>query len=282
MSNGIIGTKGMLTKGRTGAAGTGRTASTGFRLEAHALRKRFGTRRAVDGVDLSVGEGEIVGLLGPNGAGKTVTFYMISGILRPDSGVISLGGKDVTNLPMVKRAQRGLGYLPQERSVFRHLTAVDNVALVYECHGKKGDDAEFHARKLLTKFGLSHVGDMRASRLSGGQQRRLEVARAIASSPRIVMFDEPFAGIDPLTIEMLHAMMLDLKRAGIGVLLTDHNVMEAFALCDRAYVLFDGRVIAEGTSRELTSSADVRRHFLGESFEAVVDRVTPVPTLNAG
>ena len=272
----------MLTKSKTRAAGNGRTAGAAFRLEARGLRKRFGTRRAVDGVDLSVGEGEIVGLLGPNGAGKTVTFYMISGMLHPDSGVITLGGKDVTNLPMVKRAQRGLGYLPQERSIFRHLTAEENVALVYECHGKKGDDAEFHARKLLTKFGLSQVADMRASRLSGGQQRRLEVARAIASSPRIVMFDEPFAGIDPLTIEMLHAMMLDLKRAGIGVLVTDHNVMEAFALCDRAYVLFDGRVIAEGTAKELASSAAVRRHFLGESFEAPVDTANPVLTLNTG
>ena len=258
----------MLTKSGAGVAGNGRTAGTAFRLETRALRKRFGTRQAVDGVDLSVGEGEIVGLLGPNGAGKTVTFYMISGMLRPDSGIITLGGKDVTNLPMVKRAQRGLGYLSQERSIFRHLTAEENIALVYECHGDKGQEAEFHARKLLAKFGLSHVADMRASRLSGGEQRRLEVARAIASEPRIVMFDEPFAGIDPLTIEMLHAMIIDLKQAGIGVLLTDHNVMEAFALCDRAYVLFDGHVIAEGTSAELIRSPVVRHHFLGESFGA--------------
>jgi lipopolysaccharide export system ATP-binding protein len=257
----------MLRNNGTGAASR-RTASTAFRLEAHALRKRFGTRRAVDGVDLSVGEGEIVGLLGPNGAGKTVTFYMISGILRPDSGIITLGGEDVTGLSMVKRAQRGLGYLTQERSVFRHLTAEENIALVHECHGNKGRDAEFHARKLLAKFGLSHVADVRASRLSGGEQRRLEVARAIASEPRIILFDEPFAGIDPLTIEMLHAMILDLRRAGTGVLITDHNVMETFALCDRAYVLFDGRVIAEGTSAELTSSPVVRHYFLGETFEA--------------
>ena len=258
----------MLTKSGTVAAGNGRTASTPFRLEAHALRKRFGTRRAVDGVDLSVGEGEIVGLLGPNGAGKTVTFYMISGMLQPDSGAITIGGDDVTNLPMVKRAQRGLGYLPQERSIFRHLTAEENVALVYECHGEKSRNAEFHARKLLAKFGLSDLAEVRASRLSGGEQRRLEVARAIASEPRIIMFDEPFAGIDPLTIEMLHAMILDLKQAGIGVLLTDHNVIEAFALCDRAYVLFDGQVIAEGSSTELIRSPVVRHYFLGESFGA--------------
>jgi lipopolysaccharide export system ATP-binding protein len=244
------------------------TVITPFRLEARALRKRFGQRKAVDGVDLSVGEGEIVGLLGPNGAGKTVTFYMISGMLRPDSGVITLGGEDITDLSMDKRARRGLGYLTQERSVFRHLTAEENVALIYECHGEKGRDAEFHSRKLLAKFGLTEVADIPASRLSGGEQRRLEVARAIASEPRIILFDEPFAGIDPLTIEMLHAMILDLKRAGIGVLLTDHNVMEAFTLCDRAYVLFDGRVIAAGTSRELTSSPVVRRHFLGASFNS--------------
>ena len=272
----------MLTKSATGAAGNSRTASTVFRLEAHALRKQFAKRWVVNGVDLSVGPGEIVGLLGPNGAGKTVTFYMISGILRPDGGVITLGGEDITDLPMVKRAQRGLGYLPQERSIFRHLTAAENVALVYECHGRKGRDAEFHARKLLTKFGLSDVADVRASRLSGGQQRRLEVARATASEPRIILFDEPFAGIDPLTIEMLHALILDLRHAGIGVLITDHNVMEAFALCDRAYVLFDGRVIAEGTSTELTRNPVVRHHFLGESFEAPIDTADPVLALNAG
>lgn len=272
----------MLTTSETVAADPGRTASTVFRLEAHALRKRFGERWVVNDVDLSVGTGEIVGLLGPNGAGKTVTFYMISGMLHPDSGVVRLGGEDITDLPMVKRAQRGLGYLPQERSIFRHLTAEENVALVYECHGEKGRDAEFHARKLLAKFGLSDLADVRASRLSGGQQRRLEVARATASEPRIILFDEPFAGIDPLTIEMLHAMLLDLKRAGIGVLLTDHNVMEAFALCDRAYVLFDGRVIAEGTSGELSSSAAVRRHFLGESFETALAAANPVSTLKAG
>ena len=258
----------VLPEARTVAANECSTGKTTFRLEARALRKRFGARQAVNGVDLSVGEGEIVGLLGPNGAGKTVTFYMISGMLRPDAGLIRLGGEDITDLPMDKRARRGLGYLTQERSIFRHLTAEENVALVYECHGEKGRDAAFHARKLLAKFGLSDVADERASRLSGGEQRRLEVARAIASGPRIILFDEPFAGIDPLTIELLHAMILDLKRAGIGVLLTDHNVMEAFALCDRAYVLFDGRVIAEGTSRELTMNPVVRHYFLGESFEA--------------
>ena len=242
-------------------------SSAPFRLEAHALRKRFGDRWVVKGVDLSVSAGEIVGLLGPNGAGKTVTFYMISGMLRPDGGVITLGGDDVTNLPMIRRARRGLGYLPQERSVFRHLTAEENIALVYECHGEKHRNAEFRARKLLARFGLAGFADVEASRLSGGQQRRLEVARATASEPRIVLFDEPFAGIDPLTIEMLHAMMLDLRRTGLGILLTDHNVIEAFALCDRAYVLFDGQVIAEGTPAELRRSPAVRRHFLGESFD---------------
>jgi lipopolysaccharide export system ATP-binding protein len=226
----------------------------------------FRGRRVVTDVSLTVRSGEIVGLLGPNGAGKTVTFYMISGILKPDAGVIRIGGEDVTNMPMTKRARRGLGYLPQERSVFRHLTAEENVALVYECHGEHRRDAMFRARKLLTKFGLAGRGDVPASRLSGGEQRRLEVARATASSPRIVLFDEPFAGIDPLTIEMLHAMIVDFKRAGVGVLLTDHNVMETFTLCDRACVLFDGRVIAEGTSDELTRSRVVRRVFLGESF----------------
>lgn len=256
----------MLTANEMHATATIQTPA-GFRLETVGLKKRFGPRQVVNGVDLTVGTGEIVGLLGPNGAGKTVTFYMISGMLRPDSGVILLGGDDVTAEPMDKRARRGLGYLTQERSVFRHLTAEENVAMVYECHGEKGRQAEFHARKLLTKFGLSGRADTRANRLSGGEQRRLEVARAIASEPRIILFDEPFAGIDPLTIEMLHATILDLKREGIGVLVTDHNVMETFALCDRAYVLFDGRVIADGTSEELRRSPIVRRHFLGESFD---------------
>jgi lipopolysaccharide export system ATP-binding protein len=250
---------------RAGAENEQRVGSE-FRLEAHALRKRFGNRWVVDGVGLSVGTSEIVGLLGPNGAGKTVTFYMISGILRPDSGLITLGGADVSDLSMDKRAQRGLGYLPQERSIFRHLTAEENIALVYECHGRKRRDAMYHARKLLVKFGLSELAEVEASRLSGGQQRRLEVARAMAAEPRIVLFDEPFAGIDPLTIEMLHEMIVHLRHEGVGVLLTDHNVMETFALCDRAYVMFDGQVIAEGTSAELTNSPAVRRHFLGEWF----------------
>jgi lipopolysaccharide export system ATP-binding protein len=235
----------------------------------------------VNGVDLTVNPGEIVGLLGPNGAGKTVTFYMISGLLRPDEGVIRLGDVDVTDMPMAQRARRGLGYLPQERSIFRHLTAEENVALVYECHGEKRRDAQYLARKLLTRFRLADLADVSASRLSGGEQRRLEIARATASSPRIVLFDEPFAGIDPLTIEMLHAMILDLKRAGMGVLLTDHNVMETFTLCDRAYVLFDGRVIAEGDSAHLTINPVVRHHFLGESFD--VSRAnTSSLTLKAG
>jgi lipopolysaccharide export system ATP-binding protein len=222
-----------------------------------------------------------VGLLGPNGAGKTVTFYMISGVLRPDDGVITLGDVDVTDMPMLKRARHGLGYLPQERSVFRHLTAEENVALIYECHGENRRDAMYHARKLLTKFRLADRADVTAGRLSGGEQRRLEVARATASAPRIMLFDEPFAGIDPLTIEMLHALILDLKRAGIGVLLTDHNVMEAFTLCDRAYVLFDGAVIAEGTSADLTMNPLVRRHFLGESFQSP-DANPSTLTLKAG
>jgi lipopolysaccharide export system ATP-binding protein len=256
--------------------------SSTFRLETHALRKRLAERWVVDGVNLTVNTGEIVGLLGPNGAGKTVTFYMISGILRPTRGVITLGGEEITDLPMARRAQRGLGYLSQERSIFRHLTAEENIAIVYECHGRKRREARFLARKLLTRFGLWEQADLPAHRLSGGQQRRLEIARATASEPRIILFDEPFAGIDPLTIEMLHEMILDLRHAGIGVLLTDHNVMEAFTLCDRAYVLFDGRVIAEGTSSELTSNAAVRRHFLGESFEAPFDTAHPVATLKAG
>jgi lipopolysaccharide export system ATP-binding protein len=273
-----------LTDHRTRAVRSDGIATTTQRLEAQGLRRRFGDRWVVDGVDLAVDPGEIVGLLGPNGAGKTVTFYMISGILRPTSGVINLGGVDITDWPMDKRARLGLGYLPQERSVFRHLTAEENLAVVYECRGERRRDASAQARKLLVRFGLSHLADVQASRLSGGEQRRLEVARAVASRPRIVLFDEPFAGIDPLTIEMLHELILDLRNEGIGVLLTDHNVMEAFTLCDRAYVLFDGRVIAEGSSWELTANPLVRRHFLGESFAppGTGELTRPAAILNAG
>ena len=245
-------------------------------LQARALRWHRAGRWIVDGVDLTVGAGEIVGLLGPNGAGKTVTLSMIAGLLKPTSGHILLGATDVTSMPLYERARRGLSYLPQERSVFTGLSARDNVAAILNARGLSARKAGRRADELLSQFGLSHVAHEQASRLSGGEQRRLEVARSLAIEPSFLLFDEPFAGIDPLTIESLHAVLVQLRARGIGVLVTDHNVRETLALCDRVYVLFGGRVLAEGASPEIIDNPGVREHFLGESFELVdvANRVT--------
>jgi lipopolysaccharide export system ATP-binding protein len=236
-------------------------------VEARALRWRRGTRWIVDGVSLTLRSGEIVGLLGPNGAGKTVTLTTIAGLLTPTSGSILIDGDDVTALPLYKRARRGLSYLPQERSVFRRLSAVDNVALVLETHGVPKAAARRRAHELLGEFGLEHVASRLALQLSGGEQRRLEVARSLAIEPRFLLFDEPFAGVDPLTIETLHTMLVDLRRRGVGILITDHNVHETMALCDRAYVLHNGRVLEEGTPSQLVSNQVVRQAFLGDEFQ---------------
>jgi lipopolysaccharide export system ATP-binding protein len=235
-------------------------------LDVRALRKRYASRWVVDGVSLIVRPHEIVGLLGPNGAGKTVTFSMISGMISPEDGSVLLNGEDLTAMPMHERARRGIAYLPQERSVFHGLSAEENVAAVLEMRGAKKREASRQAREILHQFGLSRVADTRAARLSGGEQRRLEVARSVATRPRFLLSDEPFAGIDPLTIEMLRGLFLRLRDSGLGILLTDHNVRETLALCDRAYVLFDGRVLAHGTPSELTANDEVRHNFLGDAF----------------
>ena len=235
-------------------------------LKAFHLSRSFHGRRVVDNVSLVVRPGEIVGLLGPNGAGKTVTFSIIAGVLKPQRGRIVLDDVDITRLAMHKRARRGVVYLPQERSLFHGLTAEDNVAGVLECRGFDRTDARRRAKEVLGQLGIRHLASMPAARLSGGEQRRLEVARSLALDPRFLLFDEPFAGVDPLVVESLHRILLDLRSRGIGILITDHNVREALSLCDRAYVLFDGHVLAEGTSNELMASAEVRRHFLGETF----------------
>jgi lipopolysaccharide export system ATP-binding protein len=235
-------------------------------LEARSLTRRFGNRVVVDDVNLHVGPREIVGLLGPNGAGKTVTFCMIAGLVTPTSGSVLIDGLDVTRLPMHLRARHGLTYLAQERSVFRHLTAEENIAGVLELHGWSRDDAHHRAIELLARFGLARLAGTEADRLSGGEQRRLEVARAVATSPRFLLSDEPFTGIDPLTIEMLHGLFAQLREKGLGILLTDHNVRETLALCDRAYVLFDGRVLAHGSPAELAEDPLVRRHYLGDEM----------------
>jgi len=238
-------------------------------LEARSLRWHRAGRWIVDGVDLIVRPGEIVGLLGPNGAGKTVTLSMLVGMFEPTSGRILIYGADVTDLPLYKRARLGLGYLPQDRSIFTKLDAEDNVTAILEAHGITGRAAHRRAAELLDQFGLTHVAQTRAEQLSGGEQRRLEVARSLAIEPRFLLFDEPFAGIDPLTIESLHTILVGLRAARVGILLTDHNVRETLTLCDRAYVLFDGRVLAQGAPADLVVNDAVREHFLGDSFELV-------------
>ena len=241
-------------------------ATTDGRLCASGLGKDYGGRRVLDDVSLMVGPAEIVGLLGPNGSGKTVTFSLISGLVKPDRGMVTLNSVDITRMPMHERARRGLAYLPQERSVFRNLTALDNIAAVVEIQGASQRVAREAARRLLHTFGLARLADTDARRLSGGEQRRLEVARSMATHPRFLLSDEPFAGIDPLTIEMLRGLFIELRQSGLGILLTDHNVSETLALCDRAYVLLDGHVLAHGTPVELAAHAKVRRYFLGDAF----------------
>jgi lipopolysaccharide export system ATP-binding protein len=240
--------------------------TTDGQLRVKGLEKRYGGRSVVDNVSLRVSPAEIVGLLGPNGSGKTVTFSLIAGLVKPDRGTVKLNGEDVTGMPMHERARRGLAYLTQERSVFRNLTALDNIAAVVEIHGASKRDARDTARRLLHKFGLARLADTDARQLSGGEQRRLEVARSMATRPRFLLSDEPFAGIDPLTIEMLRVLFIELRQAGLGILLTDHNVSETLSLCDRAYVLLDGQVLAHGTPAELAAHPEVRRYFLGETF----------------
>jgi lipopolysaccharide export system ATP-binding protein len=253
---------------------TAHHTATQAALEARSLRWHRAGRWIVDGVDLTVTPGEIVGLLGPNGAGKTVTLSMLVGMIEPTSGRVLIDGVDVTDLPLYKRARLGLGYLPQDRSIFTKLSAEDNVAAILEAHGMSGGPAHRRADELLGEFGLSHVANTRAEQLSGGEQRRLEVARSLAIEPRFLLFDEPFAGIDPLTIESLHALLVKLRRSGVGILLTDHNVRETLTLCDRAYVLFAGRVLAQGSPAELIVNEEVRQHFLGDSFELMDDATT--------
>ena len=235
-------------------------------LETHDLRWHHVGRWIVDGVSLVVHPGEIVGLLGPNGAGKTVTLSMIAGLVHPTSGSVSIDTKDVTKLPLHERAHLGLGLLTQERSVFTKLSAEDNVALILEARGLPAYEVRWRAERLLAQFGLMHVAHTRAVQLSGGEQRRLEVARSLATDPRYLLFDEPFAGIDPLTIESLHTIMVGLRASGVGILITDHNVHETLTLCDRAYVMFGGRVLAQGQPSQLVANVDVRHRFLGDSF----------------
>ncbi|MDF1554963.1 MAG: LPS export ABC transporter ATP-binding protein [Deferrisomatales bacterium] len=236
------------------------------RLEAQRLVKRFGNKTAVAGVDLWVDRGEVVGLLGPNGAGKTTTFYMVVGLIRPDAGRVLLGDEDITRLPMYLRARRGVGYLPQEASVFRRLTVRQNVFSVLEARGVPRAEAEARTEAVLDTLSIRHIADRKGHFLSGGERRRAEIARALATKPAFILLDEPFAGIDPIAVADLREQILHLRTLGIGVILSDHNVRETLSVCDRAYIVNEGAVLEEGTPQKIVNSQKARTVYLGEGF----------------
>jgi lipopolysaccharide export system ATP-binding protein len=242
------------------------------RLEAHHLQKAYGSRKVVHDVSVQVDKGEVVGLLGPNGAGKTTSFYMIVGLVRSDGGQILIDGEDVTRMPIHKRSRMGLSYLPQEASIFRKLTVAENVRAILELQtndqgqGLSSADIEKSLTELLGDLRVDHLRDSPAVSLSGGERRRVEIARALATNPRFILLDEPFAGIDPIAVIEIQRIIAFLKQRGIGVLITDHNVRETLGICDHAYIISEGRVLAKGTPDEIVTNADVRRVYLGEHF----------------
>lgn len=245
---------------------------TGSRLEARHLQKSYGSRKVVHDVSISVKKGEVVGLLGPNGAGKTTSFYMIVGLVRADGGSITIDGQPVAHLPIHRRSRLGLSYLPQEASIFRKLNVEDNVRAVLELqrdeNGKplQHDEIEKRLTSLLQELRVDHLRASPSVALSGGERRRVEIARALATNPRFILLDEPFAGIDPIAVIEIQRIIGFLKARGMGVLITDHNVRETLGICDHACIISDGRVLAQGTPREIIENADVRRVYLGEHF----------------
>ncbi|MES3629472.1 MAG: LPS export ABC transporter ATP-binding protein, partial [Longimonas sp.] len=222
-----------------------------YTLHAEGLTKRYGKRTVVKSVDLKVRQGEVVGLLGPNGAGKTTTFHMVVGLVRPNEGRVSLNNDDITRLPMYKRARRGIGYLAQETSVFRELTVENNLHAVLEFQSISKEERHHRVESLLDEFGLDRVRNSKGYSLSGGERRRTEIARALATEPNFFLLDEPFAGVDPIAVEDIQEIVGGLKERGIGVLITDHNVHETLAITDRAYLLYEGRILKQGTAEEL-------------------------------
>ncbi len=237
-----------------------------LKLQGVELSKSYRGRKVVDDVDLEIGQGEVVGLLGPNGAGKTTTFYILVGLARPDSGRVLLDGDDITDLPMYLRARSGISYLPQEPSVFRQLTVEENLLAVLETLPLTPEQQRDRLEELLAQMGLETVRYNRAYMLSGGERRRLEIARSLVLEPAFILLDEPFSGIDPLTVVDIQKIIADLSRAGIGVLLTDHNVRETLRVTDRAYIINNGRIFRAGAPAELSNDAEVRRVYLGDSF----------------
>lgn len=235
-------------------------------LRAEKLVRAFQGRKVVSGVSVAIQAGEVVGLLGPNGAGKTTTFYMILGLVRPDAGRVFLHGEEITALPVYQRARRGVGFLPQEASVFRRLTVKDNLMAVLETLPLGEADRRKRLDELLHELNISHLAESPAYSLSGGERRRTEIARALATSPAFILLDEPFAGIDPIAVYDIQTMMMQLKRRGIGLLITDHNVRETLQIVDRAYILHNGEVLMSGTASELAADQKAREIYLGERF----------------
>ncbi len=237
-----------------------------IRIHTDNLLKRYGKRTVVNHASVEVKQGEIVGLLGPNGAGKTTTFYMVVGLIKPDEGKVYLDGKDITQLAMYRRAQSGIGYLPQEASVFRKLSVEDNISAVLEMTKLTRKEQKAKLESLLDEFRLHHVRKSPGDVLSGGERRRTEIARALAVDPKFILLDEPFAGIDPIAVEDIQSIVARLKFKNIGILITDHNVTETLSICDRAYLLIEGKIFQHGTAEELAENDDVKRLYLGRNF----------------
>lgn len=236
-------------------------------LRAENIIKKYGKRTVVKGVSINVKQGEIVGLLGPNGAGKTTSFYMIVGLVQPNEGKVFLDDKEITKQPMYKRAQMGIGYLPQEVSVFRKLSVEDNIAAILEMMPYSKAEQKQKLEELIEEFSLGHVRKNLGHNLSGGEKRRTEIARALASDPSFILLDEPFAGVDPIAVEDIQSIVAKLKDKNIGILITDHNVQETLSITDRAYLLFEGNILKAGTAEELAADEQVRRVYLGQNFE---------------
>jgi len=237
-----------------------------MKLHTEKLVKVYRKRTVVDNIDIEVDRGEVVGLLGPNGAGKTTTFYIIIGFIKPKSGKVMLDGDEITALPMYRRARLGIGYLPQEQSVFRKLTVEQNIMAILEMQKMKSSERKKRCQELLGELDIGHLAKNKAYTLSGGERRRVEIARALVTNPRFILLDEPFSGIDPITVEEIKQIISRLKSKGLGVLITDHNVRDTLSITDRAYIIFEGRILKSGTSEFLANDPEARRIYLGQNF----------------
>lgn len=251
-----------------------------MKIHTENLVKQYGKRTVVNHVSFEVSQGEIVGLLGPNGAGKTTSFYMVVGLIKPDEGNVYIDGENITSLPMYKRAQKGIGYLPQEASIFRKLSVEDNISAVLEMTKLSRKAQHEKLEELLEEFRLIHVRKSNGDVLSGGERRRTEIARALAVNPKFILLDEPFAGIDPIAVEDIQSIVAALKFKNIGILITDHNVQETLSITDRAYLLFEGKILMAGTAEELAANEQVRKVYLGQHFELKRKNYAATPSIS--